>query len=306
MNVYPNKSRLELCTYREKQCTKCDLIYIMKDYITPLMQWLSNDMDSFHMNMETTKCLNTGLMLMYFMSGQKGVKIVEKCDCNITRNKHLAKEQTNDIVLQKLKKSLRNKSFKNRKLYYILITDGNLKHEKTATSVYFPGHVFILEKFRDEDSQVYFNLYQSYIRKYDLKEHVDTHMNGSIRLTYDDTMKLIENINMILTKKRVWDTECCDIWRSFTKVNANNFLDCVIMDSLFICSDSLPLTQCISNIKKYLEDKLNEIQSIKDDTYIYGDKTKYGSNTNVLTIGQMKQHLQEMLNKINGNHVANI
>ena len=111
-------STLELCHDRSKKCTKCDLVYIMKDYITPLMQWLSNDIESFYIRMNKTKCLNTGVMLMYFMGGSKGIEIMNKCDCENTRRKHKSGLEKNEYVLNKLYRQLKNKNFINRQLYY--------------------------------------------------------------------------------------------------------------------------------------------------------------------------------------------
>lgn len=289
---------IELCHKQDKQCTKCDLVYIIKDYVNPLMQLLSHELEHFHIRMNTTKCLNTGIMLMYFIGGRHGLNIVKKCDCEDTHTRHASGILENDKVLNRIKNQIKNKNFTNRQLYYILITDGYFINN-TNESIYFPGHVFILEKFKDND-KVLFNMYQSYINQYDLKGHFNN-MNESVTMTQSEVMSLISKIQYILNND-IWDTVCCNYWYSFTKVNSDKFLGYNKKNKIFICSDSMRLLKCINNIKTFILHRLKNIGN-SSQNQIYGNIERYGNidkynNTKLYTNSQMKEELYNILHKM--------
>lgn len=302
MSAVEKQMELQLCHDKSKPCTKCDLVYIIKDYIIPLMQLLTNDMNDFNIQMRTSKCLNTGLMLMYFMAGKKGVQIVKECDCSETNRK----KPDNKISLKTLSKGLYNKNFKNRHLYYVLLTDAHIKSTTDIMTTYFPGHVFIFEKFK-ENGQIYFNIYQSYNKEYDLKEYIETKMkkgpdSETIKIHYNDITAIINGLKHLLTSS-IWDDKCIEFWNSFTHVDSSVYKNKNIHNQIYICSKSIKVDGCVSNIQNYIHEKLKHIETIGDryNSYIYGDSTKYIDKVKALSVIDIKNKLQELMDKITKN-----
>ena len=74
---------------------KCQLGYIVMNYINPLIQMISIDIPEYKMNMITTKCLNTALMLIFLFVGEKGIEVTSECDVNNVVKRHQSKEERN-------------------------------------------------------------------------------------------------------------------------------------------------------------------------------------------------------------------
>ena len=87
---------------------RCDIGYILKNYVKPLMQTLSNDVKDYYLKLITTKCLNTAIMLGIFMIGYKKTKaIADYCDTKATRLRHLNKIDDNPTIFQNFKLSIK-------------------------------------------------------------------------------------------------------------------------------------------------------------------------------------------------------
>ena len=66
---------------KRRSCTKyCDLGYVIKDHVKLLMQLLTNDLPQFNFKLQSTKCLNTAIMLLQFLIGEKSQGIADACD----------------------------------------------------------------------------------------------------------------------------------------------------------------------------------------------------------------------------------
>lgn len=259
---------MELCQ-GDGQCPRCDLGYVIKDYVVPLIQLLSHDLKDYNMKMQTTKCLNTGVMLMLFMVGKKGLQITDYCDSVRVVQRHRAMKDSNTLILEALMKMLLNKSFKLRQVCYVLLSDGYFK--SAAGNIYFPGHVFVLEKFW-ENGEIYFNIYQSYINEYDLKGHFDN-MNGSVRLTYSDVAHLLKKLSYIVMND-VWDTISTQYWKEITNVDASKFEGYTTTDNICTCFKSAPLKSCVNNIERYVKKKLKTINKMPPSQFDTGLSNK--------------------------------
>lgn len=278
-----------------RDCNKCDIGYILKKYITPLIQTLTNDIQKYYMQLLTTKCLNTAVMISIFMLGkQKGISIANYCDTEQTRSRHLQSKDTNNTILS----TLRIDIFKNtnyRQLYYILLTDGKFKNNDIQKNdLFFPGHVFIIEKIPSNSNEPYYYFYQSYINHYDLKEHIKKN-NNSLKLSFTKMQVLLDNLEYVLTTP-TWDQQCIDAWKNITFVDTIHLKDSICKDNFFLCVKKAKITDCLKHIEKYTAEKLAEIEKYPSSKLndIYGDNKLYEKNQKSLTIKQMYLQLQKL------------
>ena len=237
----------------EKKCVgnvcnrkRCDIVYVIMRYITPLMQCLTNDVREYNMQLLTTKCLNTAVMLMFFMLGKKGLEHSRYCDSHSVIDRHNKGIDNNASVIKKMNKYILSKSIKTRHIYYILMND--CYFDRPGNEAFFPGHVFIIERsFTDTDT--YFNLYQSYINQYDLKEYYIK--NKTLRYTLDQMRELLKKLAYI-TSVGVWDDKCIQYWMDFTHVDTSSLKDAGTAGKLYICFSDDKLRVCVENIKAYV------------------------------------------------------
>jgi len=291
----------ELTSCSNKKCsTRCDIVYVIVKYVTPLMQCLTNDIREYNMQLLTTKCLNTAVMLMFFMLGKRGLEHSKYCDSYAIVERHNKGLDNNAAVMKKMRHVILNKKVTNRYIYYILMNDGYFDLPN-GEKVYFPGHVFILERVY-YGGKPYFNLYQSYINKYDLQGYYTK--NKTVRYTMKQIEVLIDKLSYI-TKNETWDDKCVQYWLDFTMVDTSNLRGSRQGGKLFICFSYEILKLCIENIKEYVKEKISSINS-QDLSKVYGDPSYYrDSSVNPLTYGEMKGTLHNILFDIekNKNHI---
>jgi len=283
------------CTSEEK-CRKCDIGYILKNYIKPLMQTLTNDVKDYYMRLLTTKCLNTAVMLSIFMLGKnRGIEIANYCDTEATRKRHIENKDDNSSIISYFKKDILSSiKTKQRYLYYILLTDGKFPNrDASKESLFFPGHVLILEKIPDlKSNKAYYYFYQSYINSYDLKDHIKKN-NNSLKLTYEKTEALLNNLEYIL-ESPIWDSKCVEAWESFTFANTENLLGSQSKNNFFLCIRKAKVVDCLKHIERYTIEKINELKKIPLDNKIYGDNTLYDEKQKPLTVKQMSKQLNKL------------
>jgi hypothetical protein len=280
-----------------KQSNRCDVVFTLKNYIKPLIQLLTNDLPDYNMQLLTTKCLNTAVFLVIMLIGSKAVKMVDFCDTHATIKRHNDKIDDNETILKALEKDLLKKTVKSRLIYYILLTDAHFPHKDS--SVYFPGHVIVVEKIPGENNIPYFYLYQSYINEYDLAGHFEK-SKGSIKYTYSKMVSFIKDLKTILLSK-TWTLDITRKWKQFTFVDTNNLLDSESGNRFFICYKKDKAKSCSQSIKKHVSKKLREIKPLshRSPNDVYGDSSKYDMNQNPLTNYQMKTSLENLLENLN-------
>jgi hypothetical protein len=286
------KRVFDSCTTKEN-CRRCDVGYVIKNYVKPLMQTLTNDIKEYYMRLLTTKCLNSAVMLSVFMLGKKrGIKIANYCDTRVTKKRHMENLETNNSIISNFKADILDKKCKYRYLYYILLTDGKFPYnDSNNKEVFFPGHVFILEKIPDKN-EPYFYFYQSYINDYDLKDHIKKN-NNSLKLSYKNTEKLLINLEYILSAE-TWDTNCVDAWKYFTFTDTSNLLNSHSKDNFFLCIRKAKVVDCLKHIEKYTVEKMKALDKVPLDNKIYGDASLYDKNQKPLTVKQMSKQLNKL------------
>lgn len=280
---------------------RCDLGYIIKDNIQMLMQLLTNDLPQFNFRLQTTKCLNTAVMLVQFLVGDKGLKMANNCDTRAVISRHTEGLDTNEGIIADLRQQLFSKREKKRTLYYILLSDGHFPTLKDTTNSpkYFPGHVFILEKIwntTSKDLSYYF--YQSYINKYTLREHIA--MNKGLLISEARAKELMDHLEKVL-KAETWSSDNVKRWYDMTFADSSSLLDSNSKQRFFLCFRKAKTSVCLEKLEKYLkkhERILNKI-SVTEREDIYGDKNLYDDPSQALSNGEVLKQLKKLLGRIN-------
>ena len=295
---------------RNSRCTRCDLGYVIKDHITAIMQILTNELPQFNFRLQISKCLNTSIMMMMFLAGKRGIDIANYCDTREVIKRHTAGEDQNTLILNDLKKQLFSKREKSRTLYYVLLTDGYFpiaadvsqteQHPSTTSqNIYFPGHVFILEKVWDvNESKHYFYFYQSYINQYTLKQHIE--YNNGLKITWEKAQTLINNLEYVLKAKQ-WNEKNVKKWKEMTFTNSSKFNNTNSHENFFLCFKKTKSKVCDNNLSLCLQRVLNQLEGLPIQEYdnIYGDQSLYDEDAMPLTNKQLKQEVLTLLSKIN-------
>jgi hypothetical protein len=273
--------------------------YLLKDHIKPIMQCLSNDLQDWYMRLLTTKCLNNAVTLTYLMLGPRGMRLADACDSHKVQERHKAKEESNPEIIEALKKKMLHKVCKYRQLYYILMTDAEFNHPD-GVKRHFPGHVFVIEKIPNKPFPKYY-FHQSYINQYDYKGHIQRN-NNSLAMTYAQIEAMLAHIHYVLMSP-TWDENSVKYWKTITFVDTSKLLGAESGGKMFLCFRKARTTDCVGTLDKYITKKLIGISKHKlsqlDD--IYGDKTKYDSDQNPLTVREMQKSLQDLQRKIRVN-----
>lgn len=280
------------------QCA-CSLGYILSNYVTPLMQCLTNDIKEFNMQLLTTKCLNTAVMVLFFFLGSKARSRANVCDSHKLRNDFLSGKVHTLDRLDSLKKQLMKYS-KNRYVFFVMINDGDLIKEKST--IYFPGHVFVIEKYPLGEKKNGYNIYQSYINQYDLKGYLNK-VGNSFEYSSEQMKRLLHDLHMLFTKP-VWDQECVRFWSDFTAVDSSEFIGAQHNKVLSLCYTRDKLTHCLEKINKYTKTKLKDLHAIADKTAIYGNKDSYYYKDKAITVSDMEKTLQSILQDIEQTKLA--
>jgi hypothetical protein len=265
------------------------------------MQLLTIDLKEYNMRLLTTKCLNSAVLIMYFMLGKKGVSIAQQCDTRAVIQRHTNGEENNYNILNDLKKDVLSKNIRQRYLYYILLTDGHFlvpNQEDDQRTIFFPGHVFILEKTPTPEG-IYFQVYQSYINHYDIKGHYKNNKN-SVKMNINEVETLIDNIGYILNAEK-WDDKCIKYWKQFTHVDTKEFKDSFSKNRFFLCYRKSPVTACLQNIKTFATKKIKILSKIPQKSLIYGDSSLYEEKEKPLSTFAIMTDMKHMLQKL-GNY----
>ena len=284
---------LKKCT--QPMCERCDMGYILKDYVKPIMQCLTNDIKDYYMKLLTTKCLNNSLMIAYFLLGKKGIDIADYCDTNAVQERHASKVDNNVVLIDKLEKQMLHKVCAYRQLYYILMTDSEFPHDD-GTVRNFPGHVFIIEKIPGVGEPTYY-FHQAYINQYDYAGHIKK--NKGLELSYTEMKRILQQIRYVLSNP-TWDAKTVKYWKEITFVDTRHMLGAQSGGKMFLCFKKAKVSECVGRLEKYARDKLKGIAKLKIDQMneIYGNEAAYGHDQNPLTVAEMKSSLEKMLKTI--------
>ncbi len=294
---------MEVCKYKD-----CDVTNLVMKYLDPLIQLLSGTMKNYNMQMKTTKCLNTAVMLTYILGGSDKLKSVEYCEVD-TINKRYEKQKNKKLqfkknVFKKLQKDLSSKYNKKRYFYYILMTNNdmtksNVLPANAQKTQFFPGHVFIIDKFPtcgNKDPK--YNIYQSYINQYDLEGHFKRN-KYSMNLKNNDISFLLSGINNIISNP-IWNEEAVDFWNNFTFVDTKNLLK-YKTNKINLCYSKIRIDNCYKEFNKFIKLHLNELSTnIKNNTNLDKYKIKNINTNDKFYVKQLTPN--ELFLKLNDLH----
>jgi hypothetical protein len=269
----------------------CDIGYLIKDHIPAIMQVLTNELREYNMQLITTKCLNTAVMMMYLMLGADALQATRYCDVQNVRSRVKNKnDPPSSAIATQLNEAVM--AGKKRALIYVMITDGHMPIARNASntvgSVYFPGHVFVIERL----PRGTFNLYQSYINHYDLWGHIERQASLSVGRTR--MQQIVYGLQKMMSQGK-WDRATSDFWVELTNTpqsHARQFEGHTINGSLFMCFREVITNSCITKLKDLVERTLESLSSVVatrpavlDQTY--GDPNMYDSEAKPLTVRQV-------------------
>jgi hypothetical protein len=290
------------------QCnTYCNIGYVIQHHVKCVMQLLTNDIPQFNFRLQTTKCLNTAIMLMQFLLGEKGLHIADACDTRAVISRHTTGVETNKQILLELQKQLFSKREKARTLYYVLLSDGYFPDanatDATDDQKYFPGHVFILEKVYDTlKRKHYFYFYQSYINKYSLSEHIE--MNKGLKISGSRAQELINDLTGVLTAPS-WSQENVRKWYDMTFADSTDLLDSQSKDKFFLCFRKAKTNTCLGKLRSYLNMKHKSLSKIDEKNMddVYGNPNLYDNDIAPLSNKGMITEIESLLYKIHKSQI---
>lgn len=280
---------------------RCDLGFIVKDHLKCVFQLLTNKLPEYHFRLQTTKCLNTAVMLMQFFLGDQGLQMARECDTRKVIQRHQDGQEHNTGIIKSLRKQLLSRTEKARTIYYILLTDGYFPHKESKPDEYFPGHVFVLEKVWDNAiNEHYYYFYQSYINKYTLDGHIIK--NKGLRINRKRATELLNDLEQVLASS-TWSNSNIKRWLNMTFINTEAFKDTKSQNRFYLCFRKAKTDVCLSRLSSYLLQVQQEIDQLIDSdpskvNATYGDTMLYDNDSVPLTNGEMRLEVKTLLSKI--------
>jgi hypothetical protein len=285
------------CTRVSKTQVMCDIGYIIKDHVPALMQVLTNELREYNMQLITTKCLNTAVMMMYLLLGTKALQYTRHCDVeNVRVRKSRGTDPQSGTIASMLRRHV-NRCSPKRSLFYVMITNGDMQHatNKSIAKMSFPGHVFVIERiYRGVGMGCTFNIYQSYINQYSMAKYIDV-QGGSLSIGKSKMQRLMLGIDGILNKA-VWDKECTATWTELTSVDASRYEGFVIKNNLLMCYRTVETTNCVSQLNTLVEATIKKLKEVPHAhlSAVYGDPKLYkdcDQDVTPLTNAEMLTHM---------------
>ena len=254
----------------------CRYVFLISNYLVPVLQILNKKYaSSYTNNLITTKCLNTAVMLTILLIGDHKIKDMQYCDVSNTIERHRNLKDDNLQILEQLRSSILRKNSRNNVLYYIMLTDGNLRNTDIdkVNSEYFPGHVFIVEKTVTGS----YYIYQSFIKKYSLREFLRE--NKCAPYSRNRVENVCDFFSKFLDKKYVWDDVAIRQWCDLTSVDTSNFRK-FSTDNIFLCYKKFTLKAMDKRLMSFVDTNLRSIRkNIEAHNYTMYDSKNYLNNS---------------------------
>lgn len=256
----------------------CDLGYVIADHIPAMMQVMTNELRAYNMELLSTKCFNTAVMMWYLFLGERegALEYASQCDCNSVRTRGMntrrrlspeefAKHPNNPaVVVDDLERALFSTSPEcdgiGRELFYVILTNAELprttqttaeeKKKKPPSAVqWFPGHVFVIEK-SCVGSRLRFNLYQSYINKYTLQGH--SLFNRSLSMSQAKMRHAMEGLRALFRNPH-WTPDDTRFWKWFAHVDVHRYEGYDFASRVFACFRRADTTRCVENLRVLMQ-----------------------------------------------------
>ena len=251
----------------------CFYVSLISNHLVAILQILNvKYSDSYVNNIITTKCLNTAVMLTIILLGESKIKHIKKCDVSNTIQRHINKEDNNLVILEQLRKTLLRKNSKYSTMYYIMLTDGNM-YNMANDKIYFPGHVFLVEK--NVDGGYY--IYQSFIQKYSLREFIKSNKCSSFRR--EDVKNMCSFFSKFLRNDYKWDDIAIQEWCKLTSVDTSKFKT-FDTNNIYLCFKKFTVRNIKKKLESFVSKSIIDIQrSIQDKNLTKYNSTSYLNNS---------------------------
>jgi hypothetical protein len=285
----------------------CRVAELIGEHVPLLMQLLTNEpaMRDFNLQLVTTKCLNTAVMLMVLLLGERSLEQARQCSVGRVRERFQvsasgdrarADMHSADGLAGAVLAPLRGGR---RRLHYVMLTDGDMPVDGGRGHVYFPGHVFVIEK----EAEGSYGLYQSFIKQYDLAQHV-RHRGGSLRLD-EPQMRLVMGALVRFVPTATWDAQCSEALALLTHLDAEQFRPfhgAAKHSAVLLCHRELELEgSCADVLARYAAHKAAELAppGPADAKSVYGDASLYAAaGAQPLTVAQVRAGLAGLLARL--------
>lgn len=248
----------------------CNYLYIISKYIVSILQIMNVVFaDKYTNNLITTKCLNTAVMIIVLTLGDKKIPNIQYCDVSNTIQRHGLKQDNNLQIFNKMSKSIvrKTKPSSSTMMYYIMLTDGNLDSSiSNAPKKYFPGHVFILEKSIDYNNNLNYRIYQSYIAKYSLHDHLNKTKCKVFEI--HEIKPILKFFKKFLSPDYIWNNETVQYWKILTNVDSSEFVG-YRTNNIFLCYKLFKSNSILKNLKHFVHVHLNLIKKYETENPLY-------------------------------------
>jgi hypothetical protein len=272
----------------------CDIGYLIRDHIPAVIQALSIELRGNGLNIaiQPTRCFYTAVMMMYLLLGSDAIKQLPYCN-NDEIQKRFSTTQTSSIDVSS---SLNDHIFSNdgHTIFYILLTNYKTPDDDKGVKYFFPGHVFVVER-----TPIFkFNLYQSYIDKYDMNQYISDAKSLSIGKT---KMKRLMNSLSLMMQTPKWDNSTSEFWSELTNTSIEESNSFIGMDigNILLCYSKSDVKDCNASLLSLLDKHIDILEKTPDKSQIYGSHTDIKNNEiPPLTVAQMLNHFTEIKKKM--------
>lgn len=274
----------------------CDLAYVIEPHIQSIFQLMNVVIPEYNIQMLTTKCLSTAVIILYLLAGKfsdgkaRGLAYTRFCDVDKVRGRDSTCSMSYD-VLTRMENEMFEGSVNGRiipgKAFYVMFTNGTLPNMQQSNSksksedadhgrptASFPGHVFVIERITGGSR---FNMYQSYITHYNLAQQIKLTKSLSIgRVRMKEIVNSMQLMFVMNPKKanilfrEVWDEECTRAWKNVSLVDESRFEGYEVRGQICVCYKSVENITCTGFLKDIVVKGIKDIEKTLDESPAMG------------------------------------
>lgn len=240
----------------------CDVAYLIKDHLPAIFQLMNKEVPSYHIQLQTTKCLNTAVIMLYLFAGESALDATAFCDVPNVRKRATTAEYSDNVWLDMRAQLLAEpRPDLPRMLFYVMLTNGDLPSKSDpAKKLMFPGHVFVLERLHGGRR---FNMYQSYIGHYDMSGQID--LAKSLGKSREAMTTVVDCLGRVV-RKDVWDEEATRDWKEVSLVDESRFMGHLVRGNICLCFRTVTTNSCVDHLRTLIDNALPGIKKgISDD-----------------------------------------
>lgn len=276
----------------------CDTGYIIRDHLPAILQAIATDLKEMDIDMplQITRCYCTAVMMTYIIIGRID-DTLDVCNQPVVRTRQKVDDSHSLKAALKFKSDLLGTSKNPRNehaLFYVLITSYN-GSDDTGREISFPGHVFVIERV----SQSRFNMYQSYVNKYDLRDYMLT--AKSLSVGREKMGKWVDKMCDMMSPGRFWDDSVGKFWMEMTQTtpeDLTSFQGMKIDGNIMFCYKVSVIKDCTAALLRFAERHLATIRNLENKDVPYGVHASDMNEYTPITAREMENELVIILSKL--------